>query len=243
MIRGVLFDMGETLVTSLEKGDIHQIILKEKKIEKTAEEVAAAIVRAETSFGVRHSKTKLMALDLKSFYEELNSEVFKELDLKNHKALGKYAHKRWFDIAGLRMYDDVMPVLRRLSASGIRLGLVTNGYYEEARDVMERVYRTYVKGRLKAVGLPESMFSVIVGRDTVGAEKPDPRPFLHAAGALGLKPDEIIFVGDRYDKDYVGSQAVGMKPVLILRGRKLPAGVPQDITKIQTLDELVDLIR
>jgi len=242
LIRAVLFDLGETLVTCLENVKIHQVILKEKKVEKTAEEVAAAIIKVEATFGARHSKTKLMALDLDTFYEELNSEVYKELGLKNHRALGKYAHKRWFDIAGLRMYDDVMPVLNRLSASGIKLGLVTNGYCEEARDLMSRVWHTHIKSQKSMLDRPGSIFSTIVGRDTVGAMKPDPRPFLHAAGSLGLKPNEIMFVGDRYDKDYIGSQAVGMVPVLILRGRELPAGVPRDITKIRTMDELVNLV-
>jgi HAD superfamily hydrolase (TIGR01549 family) len=243
LIRAVLFDIGETLVTSLENEEIHQIILREKGIEKSLEEIGDAMQSAAGPFSDIRKKDKLMGTDLDLFYTEWDSEVYKALGLKSHNTLGKYAHKRWFELAELRMFDDVIPVLNRLSAMGLRLGIITNGYYQEAREVMERVNRTYIKGEMKRLGLNESMFAVIVGRDTVGAEKPDPRPFLHAAGSLGLRPDEIMHVGDRYDKDYIGAQGVGMVPVLILRGRKLPAGVPDHVTKIQTLDELVNLIQ
>lgn len=243
MIRAVLFDIGETLVTSLESEEIHQIILREKSIEKTLEEIGDAMQRAAGPFSDSRKKNKLMSIDLDLFYTEWDSEVYKALGLKNHRVLGKYAHKRWFDLAGLRLYDDVMPVLNRLSAMGLRLGIITNGYFEEAKDVMERVNRTYIKGELRMLGLDKGTFSVVVGRDTTGAEKPDPRPFLHAAGTLGLRPDEVMHVGDRYDKDYIGAQGAGMVPVLLLRGRKPPADAPDDITKIHTLDELIGLIR
>lgn len=243
MIRAVLFDLGETLVTSLKNEEIHQTILREKGIEKTLDEIGNAMQTAAGPFSDVRKKDKLMRTDLDRFYTEWDSEVYKALGLKNHKALGKYAHRRWFELAGLRLYDDVMPVLNRLSAMGLRLGIVTNGYYEEAREVMERVNRTYIKGELKMLGLGEGTFSVIVGRDTTGAEKPDPRPFLHAAGTLGLRPGEVMHVGDRHDKDYIGARAAGMVPVLLLRGKKLPAGVPDDITKIQTLDELVGMVK
>ena len=114
---------------------------------------------------------------------------------------------------------------------GIRIGLVSNGFMEEVEYVMGKV------------SLDKSLFSIIVARDTADAAKPDPRPFLHASGSLGLKPDEVIFVGDNFHKDYEGSQGAGMAPVLILRGRKLPANVPEDITTIQTLDEVMNFIK
>lgn len=36
----------------------------------------------------------------------------------------------------------------------------------------------------------------VVGRDTVGAEKPDPEPLLEAIDRLGGDPDGAVFVGD-----------------------------------------------
>ena len=233
MIRAVLFDVGETLITSMEMIDTFQVILEEKGIKKSLEEIDAAHKKASKEFlGKKRDIRPTGRGDFNKVYSKWNDEVMKELGLKE-KNLGKYISKRWFDVVGLKAYDDVVVVLNKLSAMGLRIGIVTNGYQEELETVLKKI-----NGPLKT-----SMFDVIVGRDTAGAAKPDPRPFLHASGSLGLKPDEIIYVGDSFHNDYEGSQGVGMKPVLILRGRKPPAIAPDDITTIQTLDELMDLVQ
>ena len=232
MIRAVLFDVGETLITSMEMIDTFQAILKEKDIEIDLEEIREAHEKASKEFlGQKRDIRPTGKGDFNKVYASWNDEVVKELGLKE-KNLGKYISKRWFDVVGLKAYDDAVVVLNRLSAMGLRIGIVTNGYQEELETVLEKI-----NGPLKT-----NMFDVIVGRDTVGAAKPDPRPFLHAAGSLGLKPDEIVYVGDSFHNDYEGSQGVGMKPVLILRGRKPPAYAPDDITTIQTLDEIMNLL-
>jgi HAD superfamily hydrolase (TIGR01549 family) len=231
MMKGVLFDIGETLLTNLESEKINQLILNEKGIKKTLKQIRTATGKAEKEFGKRHAGRKLLAMELDEFYIEWDTEVYTQLGLKNAKKLGKYAHKRWFEVAGLKAFDDAVPVLDRLSAKGLRLGVVTNGYHEEAKSV------------LSMVAVPENLFSVIVGRDTAMALKPDPRPFLHAAGSMGLRPDEVLFVGDDYVKDYEGAQGVGMNPVLLLRGKSVPPGTPKDINIVQTLDEIVNFIQ
>jgi len=233
----MLFDIGETLITSLDTEEIFQLILKEKGIDRSLDEIKEAHRRASAAFLAKHGDIRPTASDNHNrIYVEWDDEVMKELGIKK-KGLGKYINQRWFAQAGLKAYDDAAPVLKRLSAAGLRIGIVTNGYREEVDEIFDSMSKA---GR---VSLKSSMFDVIVGRDTAGASKPDPRPFLHAAGSLGLRPDEVMFVGNSYSKDYLGSQAAGMKPVLILREGKLPAGVARDITRIKTMDELVDFIR
>lgn len=230
MIRAVLFDVGETLLTSEEAEEIHQKILAEKGIEKELDEIKEAVKIGAQKFYKKHGKAKVRKMKMDKFYLEFNHFTHQELGIKD-KNLAKYANKRFFEVINLELFDDTKTVLNKLSAMGLQPGLVSNGFQDEIILVM------------KKVGLDRSMFSVIVGRDTAGAPKPDPRPFLHAAGSLGLKPEEILFVGDKFHHDYEGSQGVGMKPVLILRGRKPPAEAPDDITTIQTLDEIMTLIQ
>lgn len=45
----------------------------------------------------------------------------------------------------------------------------------------------------------------------VGAFKPSPRGFLHAASRWGLPPSEIVYVGDREEVDGAGARAAGMR--------------------------------
>ena len=230
MIKGVLFDIGATLLTSLDSAKINRLILKEKGISKTQKQIRTATQKAEKEFEKKHAGKKLLTMDLDKYYIEWDAEVYKQLGLKDAKQLGKYAHERWFEVAELKAHDDAVPVLNRLSAMGLRLGVVTNGYYEEAKHV------------LSMVDIPQDLFAVIVGRDTTMALKPDPRPFIHAAGTMGLRPDEVLFVGDDFIKDYEGAVGTGMTAVLLLRGKGIPAEAPKDINTAQTLDEIVNFI-
>jgi HAD superfamily hydrolase (TIGR01549 family) len=48
-----------------------------------------------------------------------------------------------------------------------------------------------------------------------GWVKPEPAPFLAAIESLNLKPEEIVYVGDREDVDVDGAVAVGMKTIYV----------------------------
>lgn len=232
MIRAVLFDLGETLITSNDIYDTYKQIMKEKGIDAELDAIGKAHQEATEEFLAREKKPrKTKYQDFNDIYAEWNQSVVEKMGIRN-KGLGKYISQRWFDVCGLREYDDSAPVLSRLSAMGLRIGLVTNGFEKEAQTVLDKI-----DGQIKS-----NLFEVIVGRDTAGASKPDPRPFIHAAGTLGLRPDEVLFVGDSFHNDYEGSQGAGMRPVLILRGRQPPADAPDDITTIQTLDEVMNFI-
>jgi len=50
----------------------------------------------------------------------------------------------------------------------------------------------------------------VVGRDTVGARKPDPEPLLAAVGALSVDPGEALFVGDS-ERDAVTAERAGTR--------------------------------
>ncbi len=52
---------------------------------------------------------------------------------------------------------------------------------------------------------------VIIGTEVCGALKPADVPFLKMAELLGVKPEEILYVGNSYHYDVLGSKATGMK--------------------------------
>jgi putative hydrolase of the HAD superfamily len=91
--------------------------------------------------------------------------------------------------------------LTRLRAAGLRLGIVSNsdGRVEQA---------------LAAAGLRD-YFDVVIDSSLVGIEKPDPGIFLAALDALGVAPEEALYVGDLYEVDVLGARAAGMEAVLL----------------------------
>ncbi len=65
-------------------------------------------------------------------------------------------------------------------------------------------------------------FDAFVFSDEIGCAKPDVRIFEAAAGHLGVKPGEIVHIGDRELKDIAGPHAVGARAVLctVVRDRR-----------------------
>jgi putative hydrolase of the HAD superfamily len=124
-----------------------------------------------------------------------------------------------------RAYDDVRPALMRLSARGIRLGLISNW---DGRLV----------GLMNGLGLSELLDAVVSSAD-VGLHKPDPRIFELACERLGVTPSDAAHVGDHQYADIIGAEAVGMVPVLIDRhGGENPGNE----RFVRSLDELEDAL-
>jgi len=51
--------------------------------------------------------------------------------------------------------------------------------------------------------------TAVVGRDTVGAWKPDPEPLISTCSALGVDPEAAVFVGDS-ERDETAARAAGI---------------------------------
>jgi len=120
-----------------------------------------------------------------------------------------------------RAYDDVCPVFQRLSARGIRLGLISN-------------WDSRLTGLVEALGF-RSLLATVVSSAEVGLHKPDPRIFELACERVGVEPNEAAHVGDHQYADIIGAEAVGMTAVLIDRHG---GPTPDRGRFVRTLDEL-----
>lgn len=95
----------------------------------------------------------------------------------------------------------------------------------------------YVAKALAKQGLD---YAGIVCADHVRAYKPSKALFARALAVSGCAPEEVLHVGDSYDSDVLGAKSVGVRPIL-LRRKGGPA--PADVTTIETLTELLTLLR
>lgn len=68
-----------------------------------------------------------------------------------------------------------------------------------------------IERKLKLVGIDSSIFDLIVDTVKIGKMKPDPDSFHQAIAFFGVKPEEILYIGDRDETDIKGAKAVGMK--------------------------------
>ncbi|WP_315095028.1 HAD family hydrolase [uncultured Cellulomonas sp.] len=114
-------------------------------------------------------------------------------------------------------HPDVEVVVDKLLGAGIAVGALSNASVELQSAKLERV------SLLDRVPM-------LVGVDTLGVGKPDPRVFLEACRLLGTAPERTVYVGDELDVDARAAVAAGLVGVWLDRPgeRRLPVS-PEDL--------------
>lgn len=100
----------------------------------------------------------------------------------------------------LKVFPQSVRLLKELK--GYPLGVVSNGQ------------RVFSEIELRYLDLFDHFQSVIFSSD-LGFKKPDPRIFLAGAKALGLKEEEVLYIGDNFENDIIPSVKLGMKSMHI----------------------------
>ena len=90
--------------------------------------------------------------------------------------------------------------VRELTRKGYRIGILTNG-----PAVLQQ-------GKVDVVGFRD-WFEFILATGEVGPEKPDPYPFRYVMDKMGLRPEEIVYVGDYPPNDIEAPRKLGMHTV------------------------------
>lgn len=124
-------------------------------------------------------------------------------------------------------FPDTAAALDALTAahSGLTLGVLTNG-----APVQQ-------EAKLRRIGLMDRM-EVVLTPDALGAFKPAPECYREAAAKLGLRPEEVLMVGDNLLCDAVGPARAGMHGVWLDRYRAEPGPGCPAVERITTLLDL-----
>jgi putative hydrolase of the HAD superfamily len=218
VLRAVLFDAGNTLVFL--------------DYARLAEGVGSALGLALSGEGLsRHGPAAARAMELAAGTDQERAAAYLEalflLGGVPQERLGEVReclhrmHRErhlWSSVA-----EQTAQALRRLRAAGLRLGVVSNsdGRVEQA---------------LEAAGLRD-YFDVVLDSALLGVEKPDPRIFLAALDALGVAPEEALYVGDLYEVDIVGARAAGMDAILLGTPEE---GIGRNCRTTKSIEQLVN---
>ena len=135
--------------------------------------------------------------------------------------------RTWLLEADFRAYDDAAPTLNELKSAGFKLIVISN--VSSSKNL-----KTY----LRKAGIPNH-FEAIIASGDVGYEKPNPEIFKIASKISNTPLKSILHIGDKYEEDYVGASAAGLKALQLDR-----KGLYKDkqCPKIATLTELVNLL-
>ena len=138
-----------------------------------------------------------MRIELGNLVE--NGILASDFDLEtNAKGIAKYCYEY-----AKKSVNDARPVLEAISAK-LPMVLVSNFYGNVETVLADFDVKRY--------------FKAVVESAVVGVRKPDPKIFMLGVEALGLKPEEVLVVGDSYKKDIVPAETIGCK-VAWLKGK------------------------
>ncbi|AWN17568.1 HAD family hydrolase [Salinisphaera sp. LB1] len=96
-------------------------------------------------------------------------------------------------------YDGIRELVARLGAADLAWGVVTNKVEALAVPLIEHTAFDPAPG-------------CVIGGDTAGVSKPDPRPILLACERMGVEPSHSVYVGDS-DRDILAGRAAGMPTI------------------------------
>jgi putative hydrolase of the HAD superfamily len=120
------------------------------------------------------------------------------------EALGAWSARYEEAVQGMwAPFPDVHDCLDALDALSIPYGAVSNNV------------ESYQRNKLQLSGL--GRIEVLVGSDTAGAPKPDPRPFHVGCRLLGTARGATLYVGDNPVNDVQGAKDAGLLGILLNR--------------------------
>lgn len=208
MIKGLIFDYGGTIDTdSIHWSEVIWQGYQKVGIRVPKEVYRMAYVHGERSLAkfplIRPEHNFLDLLRIKmdiqtSFLVDANLWLDMNKDERRRKELSDqvadYCYN--FVLQNLRMSRKVVQSLSKR----FPLVLVSN-FYGNINTILK--------------DFKLELFSYVVESAVVGVRKPDPRIFSLGVEALNLQPEEVIVVGDSYDKDILPAHTIGCRTVWI----------------------------
>lgn len=179
-IRGVLFDMGDTL---LGRGDGPAILREEARaLGSDVDAATAGRIWREIQFKARTAEEIAKGRDLSErMHRECWTALYSAADVVA-TGLGKVLYEREISADAWRPFPDTGPVVEALSAAGVPMVVVSDTGWD-IRPVLDR------HGLL-------SYFTGLVLSYEYGVAKPAPQLFTAACELLGVPAEDALMVGD-----------------------------------------------
>jgi len=222
MIKAILFDIDNTLIDFMH--------MKKKSCE--------AAVEAMISAGLDMKKEEVMK-EIYEIYDKYGMEYQKIFQKLLKKLKGKVDYRivasgiiayRKVRETYLVPYAGVIPVLTALKKK-YKLGIISDA---PSMQAWMRLITMKIDG----------FFDVVVTKGDVKKQKIYPIPFNSALRQLNMKPEEVLMVGDRIERDITTPKKIGMKTCFAKYGVENPPakGKSGADFEIDDIGELVGIV-
>jgi putative hydrolase of the HAD superfamily len=221
MLRAVIFDLDNTLTDfmRMKKVSIEAAIenMIDAGLEMTKEEAKRKLFDIYDREGIEDQRV----------FDKFLAEELGEIDPMIHTAaIIGYRRGREYTLV---LYPHVRKTLLKLARRGLKLVILSDAPRYQAWS------------RLSYLELHHFFDHVITYEDT-RVRKPDPAPFKMAIELLGMRPDEVLMVGDWPERDMAGGARVGIRTVYARYGDTSGASVSGADYEIDDIAELLPIV-
>ena len=231
-IKGIIFDYGGTIDTG---GDHWSEIIWDgyckSGVAVTKEDFRVAYVYAE-----RELARTLHILPHHNFHDLLLIKM--QIELQYLAQEGKFPHAD-VDSKASEIADYCYQTARKFAGNAAGVLKKLSSHYPM---VLVSNFYGNIGTVLKDFGI-DNYFKKIIESAVVGIRKPDPAIFSLGVEALGLKPEEVLVVGDSYKKDILPARSLGCRTAWLKgEGWAPEEDAQQDPCQISSLEELLTLL-
>lgn len=214
MIRAVIFDMFETLITHYQSPLYFGT--------QMAEDAGIPIDKFQSLWNPTEDERTMGKLTL----EEVLEKILRENLCYSEKLLNDIVEKRVAaKIACFEhLHSEIIPMLSKLKERNILIGLISNCFSEEAKVIRESVLFPY--------------FDAVYLSYEQGIKKPDDEIFKRCMTQLSVNADECLYVGDGGSYELETAKRLGMTAAqavwYLKEGTTQPTGRKPDFVQLET---------
>ena len=200
MIKGYIFDYGGTLDTGGQHwGKVIWHAYERQLVPVSEQQFREAYVHAERTLG----KNPIIQPDF-TFYKTIETKIRIKLEYLQEKN----------DVSSVSSY--LKPLTDSLYEATVKETAKSREVLLQLKQQYPMVLVSNFYGNIATV-LKEfkldGIFDTIIESAVVGVRKPDPQIFTLGVVALGMRPDEVVVVGDSMDKDIIPAGKAGCHTV------------------------------
>lgn len=222
MVKAVIFDMYETLITHYDCPLYFGT--------QMAEDAGIPPERFLPMWRMTEYDRTIGEMTLENVLEI----ILKENDCYSEELMDKIVKKRIStnEECFENLHPEIIPLLSKLKEMGIYVGLISNCFSEEAIVIRKSKLFPY--------------FDKVYLSYEQGLAKPDEEIFARCIRDLGVEPRECIYIGDGGSRELEAAKQVGMKPLqatwYLKSGTTQPTGRKEGFLQLETPLELMGYV-
>ncbi len=213
MIKAVIFDMYETLITLYNSPNYFGPHM--------AADAGIPVEKFKKIWSPMEGDRSIGKISL----EEILALILKKNNCYSEELLEKLVEKRiWAKAECFKhLNPEIIPMLEALKRNNIKIGLISNCFSEEAKLIRESNLYPF--------------FDAVMLSYEQGVKKPDEEIYRRCVKELGVLPNECLYVGDGGSTELEAADKLGMKAVqavwYLKEGTNQPVGRKKEFEQVE----------